>query len=97
MAISLLGPFNKIINDTTTQIVDSKLPNKISDVLTTFITSSFQLVDNTLKEIQDITKAQPAAATSQPAAATPPASSPPADAPANPPASGTPPATGTNP
>ena len=50
MAISLLGPFNKIINDTATQIVASDLPGKVSQVLTTLVTSSFGAVDDLLKQ-----------------------------------------------
>lgn len=59
MAVSLLGPFNKIINDTTTQIVDSQLPGKISQVLTTLVNSSFGAVDDLLKKVQDLTKEEP--------------------------------------
>ena len=62
MAVGLLGPFNKIINDTATQIVDSKLPGKFSEVITTFVTSSFGAVDNLLKQVQDLTKEGPDAA-----------------------------------
>ena len=59
MAISLLCPFNKIINDTTTQIVDSDLPGKVSQVLTTLVSSSFGAVDDLLKQVQDLTKETP--------------------------------------
>jgi hypothetical protein len=59
MAISLLGPFNKIINDTATQIVDSDLPGKVSQVLTTVVTSSFGAVDDLLKQVQDLTSETP--------------------------------------
>jgi hypothetical protein len=59
MAISLLGPFNKIINDTATQIVDSDLPGKVSQVLTTLVSSSFGAVDDLLKQVQDLTKETP--------------------------------------
>jgi hypothetical protein len=61
MAVSLLGPFNKIINDTATQIVDTELPRKVSQVLTTVITSSFRAVDDLLKKVQDLTKEESAA------------------------------------
>ena len=59
MAISLLGPFNKIINDTATQIVDSDLPGKVSQVLTTLVSSSFGAVDDLLKQVQDLTQEAP--------------------------------------
>jgi hypothetical protein len=82
MAISILGPFNKIINDTATEIVNSQLPDKVSGVLATLIKSSFSAVDNLLIQVQDLTKPEP------PAPATPP------PAPATPPANATPPPTG---
>jgi len=60
MAISILGPFNKIINQTTTQIVDGEIPKKVSDVVTTLVASSFDALDDTLKKVQDLTKDEPA-------------------------------------
>jgi hypothetical protein len=59
MAISLLGPLNKVINDTTTQIVDSEIPTKVSQVLTTLVTSSFSVVDDLLKQVQELTRETP--------------------------------------
>ncbi len=59
MAISLLGPLNKVINDTTTQIVDSELPTKVSQVLTTLVTSSLGVVDTLLKQVQELTQEAP--------------------------------------
>lgn len=56
MAVSLLGPLNKVINDTTTQIMDNEIPTKVSQVVTTLVTSSFGVVDDVLKQIQDLTK-----------------------------------------
>jgi hypothetical protein len=59
MAISLLGPFNKVINETTTQIVDSEIPKKVSEVLTTFISSSSTVVEDLLKKVRDLTREEP--------------------------------------
>ena len=59
MAVSLLGPFNKIINDTATQIVDSELLGKVSGVIATFVKSSLGAVDDLLKQVQDLTKEEP--------------------------------------
>ena len=59
MAISLLGPFNKIINETTGAIVDSEIPKKVSGVITTFISSSTSVVEDVLKKIQDVTREEP--------------------------------------
>ena len=59
MASNLLTPINKVINQTTTQIIDSDLPKKVSGILNTFITSSFEAVEESLKKIQDFTKEEP--------------------------------------
>ena len=56
MAISLLEPFNKIIYQTTTEILDSQITRKAGDVLNTLLTSGIEVIEDTLKEIQDITK-----------------------------------------
>ena len=64
MAVSLLGSFTKIINKTTTEIVDSKLPGKVSGVLNTLVSSSFEAVEEVLKKVQDFTKETPAPAPS---------------------------------
>jgi len=56
MAISMLGPLNKIINETTTQIIDNDLSHKVSSVVTTLVTSSFNAVNDILKKVQDLTK-----------------------------------------
>jgi hypothetical protein len=58
MAVSLLGPLNKVINDTATQIVDNEIPTKVSQVLTTLVSSSFGVVDDLLKQVQDLTQAE---------------------------------------
>ncbi len=56
MAIGILGSVNDIINKTTTEIVDSQVTTKVAGILTTLITSSFEVVDNTFKSVQDATK-----------------------------------------
>jgi len=56
MAISMLGPLNKIINETTTQIIDNDLSHKVSSVVTTLVSSSFNAVNDILKKVQDLTK-----------------------------------------
>ena len=56
MGIRILGPFNDIINKTTAEIVDSQITTKVVGVLTALITSSVEVVDDTLKSIRDVTK-----------------------------------------
>jgi hypothetical protein len=52
----MLGPLNKIINETTTQIIDNDLSHKVSSVVTTLVSSSFNAVNDILKKVQDLTK-----------------------------------------
>lgn len=56
MALSILGPFNKIINDTATELISSKLTESIAGVINTVVTSSFSIVDETLESIKEATK-----------------------------------------
>lgn len=56
MAVDLFGPVNKIINQTTTQIVDDQLPKKMANALNSFVNAVFDAIDTGLKKIQDITK-----------------------------------------
>ena len=41
MAVDLFGPVNKIINQTTTQIVDDQLPKKMANALNSFVNAVF--------------------------------------------------------
>ncbi|RPH35467.1 MAG: hypothetical protein EHM91_17195 [Planctomycetota bacterium] len=59
MATTLVTPINKVINQTTTQIIDSELTKKVGGVLNTFITSAFEAVEESLKKIQELTKEEP--------------------------------------
>ncbi len=59
MAISLLGPFNKIINETAAQMVDSEIPKKFSEVITAFISSSSTVAEDLLKKVRDVTREEP--------------------------------------
>ncbi len=55
---SILSPFKKIINATATEIIDSQLPTKVADVLNTLVISVFEVVDDGLVKIQDLTKSE---------------------------------------
>jgi len=56
MALAVLGPLNDVINKTATEILDAEITKKTADVLGTFVTSSFEAVDDVLKTVQDLTK-----------------------------------------
>jgi len=53
---NILGPINKIINQTTTALIDSGIASKISDVVGTLVNSTLEAVEDTLKRVQDFTK-----------------------------------------
>jgi len=56
MALAVLGPLNDVINKTATEILDAEITKKTADVLGTFVTVSFEAVDDVLKTVQDLTK-----------------------------------------
>jgi hypothetical protein len=55
MAVSILGPFNQIINKTTTEMLDKHITSNLADVANTFIKTTFEVVDDILKKVQDLT------------------------------------------
>ncbi|MGA2735928.1 MAG: hypothetical protein ABSG65_00595 [Bryobacteraceae bacterium] len=61
MAISILGPFNDVINKTSGEIVDAKLFSKLASVLNTFVSSTFDAADSVLVSVRDLTKPNPPA------------------------------------
>ena len=56
MALTVLGPFNDVINKTTTGILDAEISKKTAEVLSTFISASYEAVDDVLKTVQELTK-----------------------------------------
>ena len=56
MALAVLGPLNDVINKTATEILDAEISKKTADVLSTFVTASFDAMDDVLKTVQDLTK-----------------------------------------
>jgi hypothetical protein len=55
---SVVGSLKKIINDTTTEVINSELHKKLGGVVTTLVTSVVDVVDDTLVWIQEITKTE---------------------------------------
>lgn len=56
--MTLLESVNKIVYQTSTQILDNHIPQKLSDMVTTVVTTGFQVVEDVLKITQDLTKAK---------------------------------------
>jgi hypothetical protein len=54
----VIETFKKVVNQTTTEIIDNELPTRIAKVVNTFVTSVFGAVDQVLGSIQDMTKEQ---------------------------------------
>ncbi len=59
MAIAMLGPLNKIINETTTELLNKQVNTAIADVLTTFVKTTFGVADDVLKKVQELTQDTP--------------------------------------
>lgn len=56
MPLSILGPLNKVINETTNEVLTNDIPKKVAGVLSTFVDSMFDVVEDGLKKIADATK-----------------------------------------
>ncbi len=56
MAISILGPLNDIIYKTTTEILNNQIPEDVANVVKTLVDSSVEVIDDTLKKVQDLTR-----------------------------------------
>jgi hypothetical protein len=65
---SIITSLGKLINQTTTEIIDTELPARTAKVINTFITSVFDVVDDTLSSIQEASKEKPKEAPKEPPA-----------------------------
>jgi hypothetical protein len=59
MAIPMLGPLNKIINETTTELLNKQVNTAVADVLTTLVKATFGAADEVLKKVQELTQDTP--------------------------------------
>lgn len=55
MAVRLLGSINKVINRTTTEILDDQLINKITGVITTFLKTGVEAIRDITAETESDT------------------------------------------
>jgi hypothetical protein len=53
---SILDSVGKLVHGTTTALLDNKVPDRLSDVITTAVKSGFDVIRDSLKVIQDLTK-----------------------------------------
>lgn len=54
---TLMESVNKLVNQTSTQILDNQIPQKLADMVNTVVNSGFQVVEDALKITQELTKA----------------------------------------
>lgn len=55
MAVKLLGSLNKVINKTTTEILDDQLISKITGVISTFLKSGVEAIRDITAETESDT------------------------------------------
>ena len=55
MAVKLLGSLNKVINRTTSEILDDQLINKITGVISTFLKSGVEAIRDITAETESDT------------------------------------------
>lgn len=53
MALRLLGPLNKVINRTTSEILDDQVINKITGVVGTFLNSGVEAIRDLTEEEEE--------------------------------------------
>jgi hypothetical protein len=53
MALRLLGPLNRVINRTTTEILDDQVINKITGVVGTFLNSGVEAIKDLTEEEEE--------------------------------------------
>lgn len=56
MAIVVLGPLNKLINETASEVINVGATDSIKKVLQRLIESAFDVVDEVLKRVVEMTK-----------------------------------------
>jgi len=52
---TLLDPFIRIINKASDQVIDNEIPKKAADVITAFVNSGFEVVEDVVKIARDVT------------------------------------------
>ena len=52
---SIFGSIESLIHDTAQALIDANITTKVSDMYTSFVTSGFGVVNDTLKVVRDIT------------------------------------------
>ena len=56
---SLFDSVRSLVHDTAQGLIDAQVTNKVSDMITSFVTSGFSVTNDTLKIVRDITVSPP--------------------------------------
>lgn len=59
---TILQPLQQLVHDTAGALVDNKIPGKISDSVTGFVSAGFGIVNDVLGIVRDVTKPEAAEA-----------------------------------
>jgi hypothetical protein len=59
MILTLLNSMTKIINVTTTEIIESEIHRKAGNIVAAFVNSSADAFEDVLLRVKDFTKEQP--------------------------------------
>jgi hypothetical protein len=52
---TIIGSFKGLIHDTAAGLVDNQIPTKFGTAISDLVTSSFEIVTDVLKVVQDVT------------------------------------------
>jgi hypothetical protein len=58
---TILGPVGQLLHDGAAALIDNQIPKKVSDSVSSFMTSGFGIVNDVLVIVRDLTKSDPAA------------------------------------
>lgn len=58
---SIFGSIESLIHDTAQALIDAQITTKVSDMYTSFVSSGFGVVNDTIKVVRDITAPAPPA------------------------------------
>ena len=60
MALAIFGAMNDVINKSAAAVIDSELLPRSAELMNTVVKATFDGVESVVKQIQDITKPDPA-------------------------------------
>lgn len=55
---TIVGSVGRIIHDTSAALIDNQIPTKLSDLVTGFVKSGFDITEDVLKIVRDLSEPQ---------------------------------------